>query len=266
MNRLAYQIVTEKYQNNCFKISDSLVYFKRDHFRDENQLDTDVFADFWSLAFLPASAPQITLLIDDKEIDFIGPVYFFIPAHSIVKWRLPKGQLVWHALISTKKIQVKFLNPVAIPATIHLSQLKSEKLVEHWLNRSESLAQIGNSVRTHIIAEKTKAFIDLNYQNDFHISEISKLLQVSNAYLTKEFKKCFGLSPIKYRNKKRIFKAMQVLMFSRCPRGQLAHDVGFNDYSRFSKNFSQIMHASPSDFRLNSSSSSLDDFFAEKGT
>lgn len=249
MEHTSYQIETEAYRNNCLKISDSLIYFNREHRRAEDQLDVDVFADFWSLAFLPANSPEIGVLVDDKEISFKGPVCFFIPAHSIVKWRTSKGLLVWHALISTKPLHVRFKNPVALPATINPEQLTSEELVENWLNAEEPFVQIGKATDGNVIAEKTKTIIDRNFQGDLHISEISKEMNVTNSYITKEFKKCFGVSPLEYRNKKRIFKAMQVLMFTQYSMGQLAHEVGFNDYSRFLKNFYEIMHATPREFK-----------------
>lgn len=58
------------------------------------------------------------------------------------------------------------------------------------------------------------------------------------------------MSPLEYRNKKRIYKAMQLYMFqNNIANKVIAHEVGFNEYSRFTKNFHQMMNASPSDFK-----------------
>lgn len=248
-----YQIETEKYHNSCHRLSDTFLYFKRTHFRQSETIDTDVFADFWSLSFLPINSQTLFAIINEdgveKEITIDAPICVYIPPHSIIKWRAPSGVLLWHAIISTQVIKTPFQDPVAIRANISLDQITDEQSVAKWLAQANLIGRVGANTCRNVIAEKAKAWIDKNYFSDLLISDLSDELGVSNAYITKEFKKAFGLSPVEYRNKKRVYKAMQLFMFSDEQANQVAHEVGFGDYSRFTKNFHHMMNASPREFK-----------------
>lgn len=245
-----YQIETLNYQNFCYRLSETFLFFRRIHHRENSQIEADVFADFWSLAFLPRGSQPLKTIVNDKETQFDGPVCFFIPAHSIVRWQLPAGVLTWQALISTKKIGSPFVEPMALAADIRLDEVTSEETVEAWLKLAKPLGKIGVALSHSVIAEKTKLWIDEHFQSETKISDIASTLGVSNAYVTKEFKKSFGMSPLEYRNKKRIYKAMQLYMFqNNIANKVVAHEVGFNEYSRFTKNFHHMMNASPSEFK-----------------
>jgi AraC-like DNA-binding protein len=242
-------IVTKNYSNLCLLISNSFLFFQREHDRSSEQIDIDVFADFWSVAILPSNSPQIGLIFNNEEYKFTGPVCFFIPAHSIVKWRLPQGHLSWFGIMSTKNIHTPYREPMALSSEEIPELFRNEEDVARWIGRAKPLQQIGLCTAKNIIAEKTKAFIDNHFQAHFHLTQISDPLGVSGAYLTKEFKKEFGITPQEYKNKKRVYKAMQRFMFSKFSASQMAYEVGFNDYSRFAKNFLQALSANPIEFK-----------------
>lgn len=249
MNSTDYQIITPNYQNFCYRLSESFLFFRREHIREKAQIETDVFADFWSLAFLP-KGQRLRIIFDEQTFEFEGPVCFYIPQHSIVTWQLESGKLLWHALISTHKIKSPFLEPVALEANLSIEEIISEEVVEAWLEKANLKSKIGISLSRNVVAEKTKLWIDEHYQEETKITDIALKLNVSNAYVTKEFKRSFGLSPLEYRNKKRIYKAMQLYMFQNNVANKvIAHEVGFNEYSRFTKNFHQMMNATPSCFK-----------------
>lgn len=245
-----YQIETENYQNVCYRVTSSLLYFKRTHFRDKEQLEVDVFADFWSVAYLPKQVVPIKILFQNKEISFFGPNYFYIPSHSIIKWVIPSGSLVWQGLISEKPLKQLPKYPISFSVDTALDEFDSEQAVENSIRSIKHFQQVGISSCQHIIAQRTKDWLDKHFQKEAKISEISRYLGVSNSYLTKEFKKSFGLSPVDYRNKMRIYKAMQLFMFSSVKANRVAHEVGFHEYSQFKKNFTILMNAKPKDFKI----------------
>lgn len=245
-----YIIETKHYQNSCYQISDSTLYFKRTHQRSEKQIDIDVFADFWSLAFLPIGNPSIKVLLNNQEITLDPPVCIYIPPHSIMKWSNSAGSLEWHAILSTSPANLIHKNPVQL----NCSDLSPKKLllnsdIDAWLTKAQVLRIVGQNECSNSIAEKVKKWIDETFQEDHLISDFANKMSVSNAYLTKEFKKSFGISPIEYRNKKRVFKAMQVMMTTNARASSVAHSVGFNDYSRFTKNFHHFLNATPREFK-----------------
>jgi len=87
------------------------------------------------------------------------------------------------------------------------------------------------------------------YREDIPISRIATTLGVSHAHLTRRFKRDLGFTPVDYRHRLRVSEATGRLF-----RGDdildTGQDVGFNDTSRFYKDFRKITGTSPGKCRL----------------
>ena len=91
---------------------------------------------------------------------------------------------------------------------------------------------------------KAKRLIDENYLVYPSIARIAKRLGVSHAHLSRQFKGDFGMSPSDYLRKLRVADAPL-----RLARGEeiinVSMDVGYNDLSRFYKQFRKTTNTSP---------------------
>lgn len=91
---------------------------------------------------------------------------------------------------------------------------------------------------------KAKRLIDDNYLDDPSIARIAKRLGVSHPHLSRQFKSDFGMSPSNYLRKLRVADAPLRLV-----RGEqiinVSGDVGYNDLSRFYKQFRKTTNTSP---------------------
>jgi len=79
---------------------------------------------------------------------------------------------------------------------------------------------------------------------NFGLCDLSRLTGLSAFHLVRTFKKAVGLSPVAYRNQRRIVAARQRLVDGQ-PTAQVALDLGYADQSHFTRHFQRIVGASP---------------------
>lgn len=95
---------------------------------------------------------------------------------------------------------------------------------------------------------KAKRLIDENYRIFPSIARISARLGVSHEHLSRQFKRDFKMTPSNYLHRVRAAEASHKLQ-----QGEqiieVAADVGYNDLSRFYKQFRKEMKASPGSCR-----------------
>ncbi len=97
-----------------------------------------------------------------------------------------------------------------------------------------------------------KSVITNNFLSPLSLSELAKMFQVHPVYLSKSFKKEFGLTITESYRKCRIDEACRLLKDSQLSLVQIALQCGFYDQSHFCKYFQMITGLSPLAFRKNS--------------
>ena len=94
------------------------------------------------------------------------------------------------------------------------------------------------------LSRDAKQLIDDNYLAHPSIARIAKRLGVSHPHLSRQFKSDFGMTPSDYLRKLRVADAPL-----RLARGEqiidVSEDVGYNDLSRFYKQFRKTTNTSP---------------------
>ncbi len=94
------------------------------------------------------------------------------------------------------------------------------------------------------LAEKAKARIVQTYRDGGSIAAVASALGVSQAHLTRQFKRAFGLTPLKYRNHLRVNEAVRRLSLGEKIL-DVGYAVGFNDPGRFYQDFRKVTGTSP---------------------
>jgi len=94
------------------------------------------------------------------------------------------------------------------------------------------------------LSREAKQLIDDNYLAHPSIARIAKRLGVSHPHLSRQFKSDFGMAPSDYLRKLRVADAPL-----RLARGEqiieVSEDMGYNDLSRFYKQFRKTTNTSP---------------------
>jgi AraC-like DNA-binding protein len=89
-----------------------------------------------------------------------------------------------------------------------------------------------------------KVYIDENYAEGFGLHDLAELSGLSVFHFTRSFKKAVGLSPLAYRNQRRVSEA-RVRLLDGQPIAQVALDMGYADQSHLTRQFQRIVGASP---------------------
>ncbi len=89
-----------------------------------------------------------------------------------------------------------------------------------------------------------RAFIDDRYAQGFGLDALADLTGLSVFHLVRSFKKAVGLSPLAYRNQRRVMEARGRLLAGE-PIAQVALDMGYADQSHLTRQFQRILGISP---------------------
>ena len=94
-----------------------------------------------------------------------------------------------------------------------------------------------------------KDYIDIHYNENLSLEELSEYIHVTPQYLCRLFKRHLNVRPFQYIAMKRIQHAKILLSDSNFSVNDIAHRVGYNDCSYFCAIFKSIEMISPSEFR-----------------
>ena len=92
------------------------------------------------------------------------------------------------------------------------------------------------------------AWIEEHFAESFGLTELASVAGLSAFRLAHLFKESIGLSPIAYRNQRRIAEARRLLRDGK-PIAQIALQLGFADQSHLTRQFQRIVGLSPERYR-----------------
>jgi len=116
------------------------------------------------------------------------------------------------------------------------------------LRAARSIRTIEINTRPGLISIKCKKLIDENYQVEPSIARIAARLKVSHEHMTRQFKRDLGMSPSEYLHHVRVAEATFRLQFGE-EIIDISGEVGYNDLSRFYKQFRKKTATSPGECR-----------------
>jgi|GEM_PF-1239639 len=122
--------------------------------------------------------------------------------------------------------------------------------VEEILNSSNNCQSFEMNPSASLLSVKAKRLIDENYRIYPSIARIASRLGVTHEHLTRQFKHDYSMSPNAYLHQVRVADAT-----FRLSKGEeiiaVSHDVGYNDLSRFYKQFRKATKHSPGGCQMN---------------
>ena len=92
-------------------------------------------------------------------------------------------------------------------------------------------------------------YINTNYDQPISMKDLSEKLFLSNGYLSRFFKKNYGMSFAGYLTNVRVFHAADELLYTDAPITVVAYDCGFTSAAFFNKVFKNAYGVTPSEFR-----------------
>lgn len=153
-----------------------------------------------------------------------------------------KGKVI--GVAGDQAVTAKFLRAPFIFETTFSGKPSGADEVEKILNSGANLSSVEANPHASLLSLKAKKLIDENYHVYPSIARIAARLKVSHEHLTRQFKHDFAMTPSAYLREIRVSDATFRLA---CGEEiiNVSGDVGYNDLSRFYKQFRQTTNVSP---------------------
>jgi AraC-like DNA-binding protein len=91
--------------------------------------------------------------------------------------------------------------------------------------------------------------MDRSYAQPLNVRAVAAVAHVSEAHFIRSFRACFGETPHRYLQRRRVERAMFLLRETDRAVTEVCFDVGFMSLGTFSRTFREIVGESPSDYR-----------------
>lgn len=127
----------------------------------------------------------------------------------------------------------------------HLTSLLTAYFLLHTSASEEGEEKNKHGARIEAITE----FIYANYQRKITLKDLAEEFYLSEGYLSRFFKKNYGVNFAKYLENIRIYNVMNDLMYTNEPITDIAYNNGFSNITAFNKAFKQQHGMTPSAMR-----------------
>ncbi len=226
-------------------LTDHLYYFE-DHLEVEGFLQANVItATDWLLELLEIEAGTVFFQSGEREVYPDGKsVGVFYPPFTFTRPRFKNIKAHLVGIAGQNELPERFSKHAFIFETDLPEMPENFTRIIKILTSCRNPQLIEANPNASLLSLKTKRLIDENYQIFPSIARIAARLNVSHSHLTRQFKKDFGLPPNNYLHQIRIADAS-----FRLTQGEVitevSGDVGYNDLSRFYKQFRKSTSKSP---------------------
>ena len=122
-------------------------------------------------------------------------------------------------------------------------------LTQNYLISSKEQKGAEDSERYEDRIQQINNYIYSNYDQQISMKELSEKLFLSNGYLSRFFKKNYGMNFASYLTNVRLFYAVDDLLYTDAPITRIAYKNGFTSAALFNKVFKKEYGQTPTDFR-----------------
>jgi len=207
-----------------------------------------VFCRGWLLEVVEIEAGEYFFFSNGREVRPAGGRYAaFYPPFSIVR-----------TFVRDVKGTVAGVGSLDVPEGLPSGPIIFETdFTGPFTSAAEAVEVIANGRGHHsieacsnpsLLSKRAKRLIDENYLAFPSIGRISDRLNVSHAHMTRQFKRDFEMTPSDYLHHLRVADATFRLSTGQ-PIIDISHEVGYNDLSRFYKQFRKNTNTSPAHCR-----------------
>ena len=221
------------------------VYAIRDDFEIPGEGTSEfMFAEGWLLEIVDIEAGDYWFVSDGEPVRPARNRFgVFYPPFTFVRTfaRKTRGSTIG---AGSKEFSSELPPTPFIFETDHDGQLTTIDHVRAILESCRDRRTIDVNTRPAEVSRNAKQLIDENFLVYPSIARIADRLKVSHEHLSRQFKKDYGLPPSAYLHKLRVAEATFRLALGE-EIIDISLDVGYNDLSRFYKQFRKATRTSP---------------------
>lgn len=219
----------------------------------------DTYGSNWFVGIIPplptindTDKAFVSLQSNSEKILLHPGSAVFLPPYSIAQWTIHSSPVRWLAFMGNFNLPPELKHKRFYFSIKNLEYPKNRDQFVPWLvahyGHSRSLTEQN---RTSAVAEQLKNLIDCEFQNELTISQMAHQLNKSRVVLSRAFTQAYGLSPVEYRNKLRIFEGIR--FFSSYDRiSDVSSFSGFKHQGQYIRSFKTYLGTTPKTYATKS--------------
>lgn len=231
-----------KFKNHWFHI-------KRQRPLTEHCHTLDALGEYWLIARVHCSG-KFSFFSEGIEIACPTRRWFWIfyPPWSLTVGELSDSSLILEGVMSRAALPSnRFKHACMFHHSSTVFPTDTKEVVALLSEATETIT-IESCSSPPVVARKTKNLIDCQFREPTSIGALAKQLRLSPTIFGRLFKKQFGITPVTYRNQLRIMAACVALMNGSSIM-ETMQEIGFNDLSRFNKQFKKVAATTPKRYK-----------------
>jgi AraC family transcriptional regulator len=183
--------------------------------------------------------PLLQLYLNPKHVELLAPTKQLEPQMQVRDLLIEQmGMALYRELQASGIAGAMYAEAMSIALSAHLVQNYSAA-------RLKPIAGLLSARDTQLV----KDYINNNLNTALTVAELSQVVQISLHHFAILFRRTFGLTPHQYILKLRIDRARMLLKTTKQPIVTIAHQVGFNTQSHFTRIFQQHTQFTPKQYR-----------------
>jgi AraC-like DNA-binding protein len=203
-----------------------------------------VFCAGWLLEIIEIESGEFSYVSDGKPLKPEGNRFgAFYPSFSIVHSYVNDLRGSVRGVGGVEQIEGLPAKPI-IFETDQADEFTSAEQAIGVIRSARNIRSIESNSDPSILSIRAKRLIDENYAFYPSIAKIAKRINVSHAHLSRQFKRDYQMSPSEYLHHLRTADATFRLSLGH-DIIKISQDVGYNDLSRFYKQFKKQTATSP---------------------
>lgn len=246
-----YFLKTKSYTSFSKILEEHLIYFERidDIIRNERKLDC--FSSHWIIGIAKDVPPGIFIRNGKTYLEIKSRDVIFLPAFTILEWFFEvTTQIEWTGYISPLPIPGNIIEkPFLFRNDSNISFKNSADIFDFLLQRQQSQDAIGieEQAKPSHTALTIKHEIQKNYTSTEGLSSLVTKLNISRMTFSTTFKRAYGLTPIQYQHRLRIFESLRLINLGYSITDAL-FTVGFSDPGQYIDHFKKILNVNPRNY------------------
>lgn len=237
------------YSSSYTLLADQIIHMRHAIHKRKHDVERDAFGQYWNLNVTTQPIGQVSVNRSGEQVPIDGPVALFIPAQSYIEWHLAPGTVHFNAFLSNAVLPPEIpREPFCFP---YPSQRLPTSLADIWtiVSEREVTIPISRGWSASGEAQRIKELIEATYMRPRTFEELASELGMPHAVMTRTFKAAYGVPPVFYRNRLRVSDAIWLLLTEQFAVAEIGYSIGFEDLSRFNKQFKRFIKVPPSQFR-----------------
>lgn len=236
---------TNPSDRKCYKIGSE--HYRMDQYISMKGQDEgyDATGNYWIVGCVKVISGDVWFARGDQKIVPNSDTFILVlPKHSVVTPVLKDATTINSAVFSKNKELTGMPTEPIVFSVPNIVTFRSINDVEDILTKIKGFQPVQRAINPHPKTLKLMKYLGEHFQDKTPLPELAKKFALEASVLSRTFRRDWGKPPIHFRNYLRILDSFRHLA-EECAITDIAYEVGFNDLSRFMKQFKGTVGFTP---------------------